>query len=95
MGIFSSRKSNTPENPEAAAQALAAIADEKLDAAASLEAEIADVVERPVIVEEEPDADEDVEPEEAEDDLPVGPVNPDGTLRTYADKLPVTRVVVG
>ena len=97
MGLFSRNKSDTPDNPEAAAQALAAIVDESLDAALSLQAETADVVERAPKEEAAPESAAEDEgagmPDADEDVAPFGPVDENGRLRTYADKLPVTRVV--
>ena len=92
MGFFS-RNSNTPDNPEAAAQARAAMAEESLDAALSLQAETADVVERAPKEEPAPVEEEGAGMPVVDDDAPFGPVGEDGKLRTYADKLPVTRVV--
>ncbi|MBR2789822.1 MAG: ParA family protein [Eggerthellaceae bacterium] len=69
------------------------MAEESLDAALSLQAETADVVERAPKEEPAPVEEEGAGMPVVDEDTPFGPVGEDGKLRTYADKLPVTRVV--
>lgn len=88
MGFFSSRKTESKNTPVVVNAHT--VEEAAMDAVLSQQAEEAEVVER--VTEPEPPAPEPKEAPEAAAPAP-GPVDENGRLRTYKDKLPVTHVV--
>lgn len=101
MSPLFSRKKEAPKTPyvpddidAAVASAKAAVEEAVLATEQSRFAEEADVVERPLEKEPEPEPTPAPSPKVSPGEpSPYGAVTPDGRLRTYSDKLPVTRVV--
>ncbi len=91
MGLFSTKKSNdkSTETPEPTAAPEPA---EEVQAEPQIE-EVIERVPEPEPQPEAPAASVTVAPAVQQEEEQFGPVNPDGTLRTFKDKLPVMTVV--
>lgn len=94
MGLLSKLKSASQRIEAGAETAVAAVNDAALDTELSQQAEEAEVVERVTELADEIPHEEEAAPTPKFTTVaPMGPLDENGNLRTYKDKLPVTRVV--